>query len=132
MLHTMEAFLWILVEAAHGGVIQVIQGRYSEFTKGQALGLAVAAELSALRELVTFRNYSGYADAMIQRQEGYVPTILDVIAISVEEDYFTRFRALSSEISIFGELAGEVTSVYAHAKGVIEDLVSWNAVNGNY
>jgi len=124
MLHTTEALLWILVGASLGGVIQAALSRYAEFKESQGLGLALAAELRALRALVTFRKYLEIADGIVARLnlEGYVPTILDVMAISVTEDYFGVFHAVSPKIGILGKLAGEVATTYVYAKGIIEDF----------
>jgi hypothetical protein len=129
MTHVADALFWILVGAVLGGVIQAAVSRYAVVKESQGIALAIAAELSALRELVTFRNYQRIADQVVSQleQPGHVVTLFDILAISITQDYFVVFHGVSSKIGTLGTMSGEVVKAYTFAKALLEDFAQLSA-----
>ena len=124
MIHTIEALLWIILGAVLGGLIQAVINWYSAFRESQGIALALAAELRALRDLATFRQYLALSDQIVGRlnEVGHIVNIGDIFAISITQDYFSVFNSVSSKIGLLGKHSGEVVAVYTFIKALFEDF----------
>ena len=124
MIHTIEALLWIILGAVLGGLIQAVINWYAAFRESQGIALALAAEVRALHDLATFRQYLDLSDQIVGRlnEVGHVVNIGDIFAISITQDYFSVFNSVSSKIGLLGANSGEVVAVYTFIKALFEDF----------
>ena len=94
------------------------------FRESQGIALALSAEIRALIERASAREYLDGVTASIARLNDvqHQPVIEDVFWARIRQDYFATFHSLSGKIGLLGPLGADVVLVYVKAKSLFEDI----------
>lgn len=123
-MNILVALISVAVGALLGGLIQALVQRYAAFRESKGMAAALRAEITSVVALVEHREYIEHLDEMIGRLQNstHQPTLEDLFAIRITQDYFTVFNSLCPKIGLLGDLSGRIVRLYVLAKGVIEDF----------
>jgi hypothetical protein len=126
-----SAPVWLIVGILLGGFVEAVVSEYRAYKESRGIALALAAELRALRQLVTWRQYLALLDERITNLQdlNHVIQIDDIFSIRVTQKYFNVFDSVSAKIGILDELSTRVVETYALIKAMLEDLDQLNALH---
>lgn len=119
-----QPFVWLLVGALLGGVINAAIRQYAIFKESKGIALAIRGEISATIEMGLQRRYLEHLEKLIKQLSDptYQLTGRDLFAPRMAQNYFPVFHSLASKIGLLADLGDAVADFYTKAKLVIEDI----------
>jgi len=127
---TASAPLWLIVGILLGGFVEFTVSEYRAYKESRGIALALAAELGALRQLVTWRQYLALLDERITNLQNTdrKMQIEDIFSVRITQKYFTVFESACAKIGVLDELSASVVETYALIKAMLEDIDQLNVL----
>ena len=118
-----DAIIGVIIGGFLGGGAQILHSYYQRFNDMRNLAGSVDGEIEAIARLIARRNFVEQFEKLshtIRAQPGQPIQISDVVAISVEQNYFEVFGSNSARMGLLGRHARYIAYFYTLAKGALD------------